>query len=523
MKKLITIIILGLILIQPVKAEEVYYSEYGDYEIITEYNEQTTDLIDIQTAPMYKYYKEVRKNGEYYIKNKNDEQYTYIDLEDYLKTEYTDWNLNIPEVEIEREIKEREIYRYSEIKKIKYIHLKDFMGENNQLKINEIIIKSNNIEIPFTLQCEYCSEEFLEKVTNGNLTNEESYILSNGYIIIDLEEYYSLSEIEIIVYMTDYGTGAKRIYVEMSREGEKDSNIYSYGEVVMFFTNNETDKYYDYALSLNQQSFRNPEWEEFQISYEPIEETRIRIVCIENEYSYRDTKYRYYKIENQYAEGYHQTAPDDFNIQDKDSKLDFLKIRSRDKVVIKSEIQITNYDQTIEEFVFENTTNELRIEGNINIKENGEYNIKYIFPFIEIEKIVVVNIPENIIIDKQEESEIIILSEEPKLKEELSVTPTLSKQIPKEEVLSMSKTKEVISTAKVIAKTEEEKNQKITFPPLEEKVSELPKIEKQQEINQLQQIKKPNFINKNSLVISIIIILLIGLYKYLKFNLQEKI
>ena len=93
---------------------------------------------------------------------------------------------------------------------------------------------------------------------------------------------------------------------------------------------------------------------------------------------------------------------------------DYYRYRKRDKVVFKDELVITDYNTSLSDFIISTTTNDIKIESDLNIKQNGIYDVKYIFPFETITKKVEVNILDNVTSDRYEEfnKEIMKLKEE---------------------------------------------------------------------------------------------------------------
>ncbi len=393
-------IIIFLLLTVPIKAKEVNYSEYSNYSSYFENYMESDELKEVKKTTMYKYYNLKKGNGEYFILGENNSLYSTIDIDDYIYSNYSEWSLIKPSFKEGRIIKEREIYYYSDIKKIRYVHLNNFFGSDNKLIINEIVVRNNEFEIPFSIYCEGCSENFYEKVVNGNLEPEGSYILNDGYLVLDLGDYYSINSLEIYFSLTNYNNNVNIININTSRENDINSNIYNKFNSSLYFLNNEVETYNIFNYKFKDFILTDPEWNEYKRNEEMVLEDKFRRVELRKEYSYKDILYYYYNFDREYSD-YFEFKPIEFQYKDEELVKDFYQYRTRDKVVIESNILITNKNQKLEDFVLENTTNELEIKGEINYNKNGIYEIDYIFPFIEIKKMVEIAILENEVVNKK--------------------------------------------------------------------------------------------------------------------------
>ena len=382
-----------------------YYSDYSSYGPYIDEKVESDELTDVKKTVMYRYYKEERENGEYYVKGQNNSLYPYIDEEDFITTNWSEWTDSAPNEEEGRKIKTREVYYYQEMKKVRYIHFTDIRGSNSRLNINEIIVSNNNEPISYTIYCEGCNNDFYEKITNGIITFEDSYILEDGYLRIDLNDYYHLSDLSIKFYITDFGYDEKRYTLSTSRDSSINSNIYTFVVTRLFFKNNNFNEYMERNYKLGKLIFRQPEWDEWKKSLLPIDSSSTRRVQKKLEYSYQDTMYRYYRLNKVYAANYYENAPECFPKKDEKDYKEYYQVRTRDKVVIKDEIIINNKNQKLEDFIIEDTTGKGVIDSNINYEQNGYYYASFIFPFTTIDKLVYVDIPENNRSDEKEEKQ----------------------------------------------------------------------------------------------------------------------
>ncbi len=430
-----------------------YYSDYSSYGPYIDEKVESDELTDVKKTVMYRYYKEERENGEYYVKDQNNSLYPYIDEEDFITTNWSEWTDSAPNEEEGRKIKTREVYYYQEMKKVRYIHFTDIRGSNSRLNINEIIVSNNNEPISYTIYCEGCNNDFYEKITNGIITFEDSYILEDGYLRIDLNDYYHLSDLSIKFYITDFGYDEKRYTLSTSRDSSINSNIYTFVVTRLFFKNNNFNEYMERNYKLGKLIFRQPEWDEWKKSLLPIDSSSTRRVQKKLEYSYQDTMYRYYRLNKVYAANYYENAPECFPKKDEKDYKEYYQVRTRDKVVIKDEIIINNKNQKLEDFIIEDTTGKGVIDSNINYEQNGYYYASFIFPFTTIDKLVYVDIPENNRSDEKENEEKQEEKDEKQEKKE-------EKQENKKDALE-EKTKEKIDEKVEVKEEEREKKEDV--------------------------------------------------------------
>ena len=187
----------------------------------------------------------------------------------------------------------------------------------------------------------------------------------------------------------------KKYKISVSREESLNSNIYSEVLSRMFFKHNNYDDYNEIQHQLDKINLVSPEWDGQVKSYNPVVATTTRRIDKKVEYRYQDTLFHYYKLIRVYANDYYTNAPLGFPIKDELDKIEYYQSRYRDRVTIKKKIIINDKNQKLEDFVVENTTNEMTISSTINYDENGVYDVSYIFPFGTIDRLVYVNIEDN--------------------------------------------------------------------------------------------------------------------------------
>ncbi|MFA5603264.1 MAG: hypothetical protein WDA12_00190 [Bacilli bacterium] len=404
MKKILIALILMFSNIIGVCAQSTtYYSNYSDFGEYKNNYIEANDLINVKENNFYRYYKEEKVLGDYGLIDYPDKLFPYADPTDSIKTNYSEWSHNIPVSQAGRKIEVRDAYYYQDMEKVRYIHITNVDGGNDRLTINEIVVEQNFLhKIPYSILCDGCSFGFLEKVTNGKLVNDNSYIEKGGYLRIVLNDYYDLSELSIRFYISDFTNAEKKYEIKTSREASKDSNIFSTVLTKRWFINYDPYDFVECQYSLSRVLFVNPRWTEPKRSDKPLNSTVTRKVTRLNEYRYQDTLYRRYGIKRTYYDKFDLISPLGFPIKDEETATKYYTSQKRDKVTIENDIVITDQKQKLEDSVIENTTNSLNIKSNIDYNKNGLYKVSFILPFIQVDRVVLVNIKENIVEEKRD-------------------------------------------------------------------------------------------------------------------------
>ncbi|MDD4547856.1 MAG: hypothetical protein PHI05_03860 [Bacilli bacterium] len=504
MKKiLIAIILLFSNIIGVYAKATTYYSNYSDFGEYKNNSIEANDLINVKENNLYRYYKEEKILGDYALINEPDSVFPYTDLTDSIKTDYSEWSNNPPVIKAGRKIEVRDAYYYQDMEKVRYIHITNVDGSDNRLKINELIVEQNfSYQIPYTIICDGCSPNFLEGVTNGRLANESSYIEKGGYLRIVLNDYYDLSELSIRFYVSDFTNAEKKYEIKTSREAAKDSDIFSTVLTKRWFRNSDPYSFVECQYSLSRIPLVNPRWSELKRSDEPLISTITRKVTRLNEYRYQDTLYRQYGIKRTYYDKFDLTSPLGFPIKDEETATKYYASQKRDKATIENDIVITDKNQKLEDSVLENTTNSLKIESNIDYHKNGLYKASFILPFIQIDRVVVVNIKEN----NNEEKGDIKIPEEPIIEEVPKTNPTT----PVEKKVTTSNTsnlkRSIIKTNKPKLETD------VPVKEVEKKISTIPKPTPNNETK-----------SRNYLVVSLILLIVSTIVVYLKKRFVNKL
>lgn len=393
MKKTMFILFMILLLMETVKAE-VFYSNYGSFSEYAENYTQTSDLTITESERRYKIYKEQMVEGDYYIEGENPTYLPFISKDNFVETDYSSWDKIKPEEKANRDILEKTIYEYQEMKGIRYIQMYAIHGSNGGLRINEIEVYNGDEKIPLTFSCYNCTGD-------ENILNDESLLNSlfikndAGWMTIDLNGYYNLDDISFKIYLYDEGSDVKTYGIKYTKEEDFASQMFAKGYYQNYFTSQSINDVYSFVTTINDYDIIFPEWEEPILSDEEVLETKTKKVEIYQMYSYRDLKYYYFNNERVYADGYYVEANEEYPFLDNNIYKDFYRFKTRDKIVISDNLKITSYDTKLSDFILESTVNDILINGEVDYTKNGFYDISFELPFQSVKKTVEVSILEN--------------------------------------------------------------------------------------------------------------------------------
>ena len=382
MKKIIVFTFLFFCLTFSVKADKIYYSEYGDYSEYSSTEIISNDTTDVRLKSLYKWYHVEKNLGDYYHEFSNPIIYPYIDYEDYINTSYSNWSQDIPEVISNRVIEEKIGYLYEEIKPVRYIHLRDLSGSYGFFRISELEIFIDGVKLNYSYECHLCIATFDSYIRNGIYYENMSSIANGGHLTIDMGNYYPVSSINVRMYYFDVGNDPKNISISYAHDKEYD-RVYLKGVYTYNFKYKDFNEIIANNYSYNLGSFHiiNPDWEVTKTSWEPLESSPIRKVNQASFYRYSDKKFRYYNQQYDYNEEYSETGDDYYN--NKGEELKLYSYRTRDKVATKEELIITDDNDKLSDYIL-SSTSIYEVVGDIDYSKNGTYEIIYRFPFIDI-------------------------------------------------------------------------------------------------------------------------------------------
>ncbi|MDD3392729.1 MAG: hypothetical protein PHE54_04245 [Bacilli bacterium] len=397
MKKILLLLLLLSISICSVKSVKAdnYYSDYGSFSEYQETLIEESDTVDVETERRFKWYKEEKELGDYALLGDNDPMYPYADVSDYIQTSFTSFNVTYPKEHFDRNIETRTIYKYQDMKEIRYLKFSNVSGSYGSFRISELMITAGLNTLNYAVSCSSCSEDFDYYINNGSTYESMAYVNNGGTFVIDLLDYYPLDSLNITLYMYDEGYSDKRYNLEVYRT--LTSNVYAEVLNIHYFTYNGLDEIVPFNINVDKLKITNPEWYPVQETTNYVEASKTKKVTSETQYRYQDKLYRYYRLNKVYNDVYSSSGIDDFNLCDVNDYLDFYRYRSRDKVTITDNLIIVNDNTKLEDFITYSSVDEINIISDINYEVNGTYNVSYELPFITINKNVMVNIEQNTI------------------------------------------------------------------------------------------------------------------------------
>jgi hypothetical protein len=315
MKKLL---IFFIMLLFNIKVYAINYNEDSDFSAWQEEKVDSNELISVEQEQRYRWYKEDRVDGSYYIEGSNDLEYPLIDYNDY-KLNTSDWLENNPDNVLNRSIEERLIYKYKEIKPIRYINLFDMAGSTWNLKIPELNVYVDDIKIDYKINCGRCSNNYESYINDNNIYQDNVYIYNWYEMYIDLNGYYDPARVRIELYLYDQIQGYKFFSMAANNVGTRNdlTSQYYYQEVKYEFFCNNINEVKKYTFILDKNNSLNPEWSDYKYSLEYQQPSQNKQVEIVKQYRYTDHLYKYYKINKQYYdEHYYKESPDTSYLKD---------------------------------------------------------------------------------------------------------------------------------------------------------------------------------------------------------------
>lgn len=345
----IIIILLTLICLN-VKAETYYLDERPIEDLNLRIEEKTK----------YKWYKEKRIEA-YFLEDTALEPFILKENQSYY-TAYSEWSSNMPRKASYREIKERDVYVYKELKKIRYLHLEI---ESEDYELIEFSIYVGEHKPDRRAFCNGCSSNYLMYINDNN----PETIAKVPDLFIELNDYYHPDDLKIKALFKNKDIKYKISFYE------KNTIISDLYYENTFFSSNELEEIT--IKDLNSTAYA---YGDSIIKYEP--DDSLYLDNQYKEYSYRDKYVLYYGFIKDYYPTYEEYVED----YQKDEK-DFIVEKTyfyKEPIFIKDHIVIKTSDYDLNDYIVTNLKYE--IASNIDISKNGKYLIKYIFANKTIEK-----------------------------------------------------------------------------------------------------------------------------------------
>lgn len=318
MKKLFWCVCFGLFLI---KVDAFEIGVWTD-EIIKD-----SDIVVEATETRYRWYKNIIEySPDYYIEGENDLQYPHMFDVDYIETEWSSWEAGLPETKANREIETWITGRYRLLRPIRYIFFNNVRGGFKIFKIAELKILINNTLTDVEMICTDCRPNFNIDVTDGLLT-DVAYINNGGNLKIDLGDYYRINEVTIELYMYDNSPNIKRFDLHYNEGDSLLDRNYAQKEIVSYIRSANPLQPERYSIKPDSSFIVNPVFEEWVYIDGVLNTTYYRQSQYLTMGRYKDIRYKYYKLDRSYIEGYYIEHDDPDYIKDEESGKSFYLYR----------------------------------------------------------------------------------------------------------------------------------------------------------------------------------------------------
>ncbi len=340
----------------------VYALEYSDYSDFSEYTDeyiQSDDLTDVRTERRYKYYKLEKELGGY---GESDLlNYPYIDKEDYIYSDFSDFSIDMPEEKDGRIIEEILGYRYKKLKDVNYLEI--------NCVVSPIVL--SNIEVL------YNGEKVDYEIETENLTVEgDNFNLAEGgRVRLWFDSPMDLRFLTLSFSLISGSIGNSGYHVASGYDDLQYTLYLKYysGEESFFYKGNDAIAY----------SSNTP----FEDYYSATELDTNRIFQDNgrvNLYRYKDILYRSYNLNKVYYDEYLTGPYEDFIYKDEFLYKDYYSKRVRS--IISNPINLE--EKTDEKVDIENVSSEKKT-NTITDMTDSTYQIpeKSLYYPIDINKI----------------------------------------------------------------------------------------------------------------------------------------
>lgn len=369
---------------------KTYYTDYGEFSDYTDKNYPEDQLIYKEESIRYKWYINERIGLGYYVYVDDLKENQYVDYNDVIYGDFSNWTPLVPDERFGRIIEEKNVYRYANIEKIRYIHFSNFQSDYGKIFLSEIEIYNKDNKIDYTSYCEKCSENYLNHISDDEYDENIFYIENEGYLILDLGGYYYPNNLEIKLYFFDTSNNKKSYKITLTKFQDIDEELLA-KEFTDYQNFKISDNVYLSIYSPNDLEIVNGKFEHYEETDKIMYPSKTLKVDIIKHYRFKDLMYKVYTYEKTYADGYHEYLEN--YTKDIDDYIILYRYKFRDKITVLEDIVVDNYDFNINKYI--NATAEYLILGEYDIYKNGKYEIKIIFKNLEIPINLYIQIPEN--------------------------------------------------------------------------------------------------------------------------------
>jgi hypothetical protein len=310
MKKIILILFLFL---TAIKVDALEYGVWTD-EVSSDENSKV-----IASEKRYRWYKDnTVLSPDYYIEGENDPQYPFVLPDDYIYTEWSEWQDTTLETKLNRSVEYVVANRYRTLRPIRYLFITDFTSYININKISEMNVLINEVEIPINVTCTNCTLSFDEEVTDGDFQGD-SFIRDSGIITIDLGDYFNINEIGLEMFVYSDTADSKTFNVYYNEGSTIADRNYAKKHVYLGVDKTrsyEADRFY---VIPDAASITNPIYNDWIYIDGFVNATYYRQMQVVTLSRYRDTKYQHYRMDRSYLDGYYSYLEDSSYVKDEES------------------------------------------------------------------------------------------------------------------------------------------------------------------------------------------------------------
>lgn len=246
--------------------------------------------LEADTTYMYKYYRLNKILGPMVYKDEINDEFPFIDENDFIQTDFSEFSINKPMFREGRNIFEYEGFRYSEELKINYVEIE--VTNNFDFKNISFILNGENLDY-----------EILDNISDNYKSK-----------IYKLEKECYLNELTV-----SGNTGAYRN--DFVFKFKHDDNLVS--EIKSSYPAN-----YNFKRSADFGFITSEGYEDVYSLEKLAENEHIKYVGEVKLYNYRDTKYQSYKLEKEYYDEYLESPFEDYIYRDDN---DFIIIDNSDE------------------------------------------------------------------------------------------------------------------------------------------------------------------------------------------------
>lgn len=388
MKKIILFLVLVLIVV-PIQAK-TYYSDYSE-AVIKEEALTNSDTIQVTPVTMYRFYNLAIENGPYALATSS--EYPYINYSDIKGGEFSEWSDTNPVRMTGRVVQTKEVTTYKDLKEIRYISLTNVQGNYGAFRISELEIYAGDEAIAFDYTCHNCNANFDSYIKNGKIYENMSYLYNGGDIIIDLNNYYPADSLKIKLYLFDQGSDCKLYQMHMSGDSDQ---YYLSNNIVNCFKDSDVNEIIPFEYTANDFAVDSgADWYEPILVTEPITSSATRLVETQTLYRYSDQTYRTYRKVKQYMADYALHGNADYPMCDYSSAKIYYQIQTRHYVTL-APLLITSRDTSLTDLILDSDV-EASLEGQVDVYQNGTYEVTLNTPFGTYNETLEVQIEQNTI------------------------------------------------------------------------------------------------------------------------------